>query len=1230
MNIEFPPELPITEHVDEIVAALTRSQVVVVAGETGSGKTTQLPKICLKAGFGRTGMIGHTQPRRLAARTVATRIAQEMQVGLGAEVGYAVRFTDRVGDDTIVKVMTDGLLLTEIQRDKRLQRYEVIIIDEAHERSLNIDFLLGYLKRLLARRADLRVIITSATIDVRSFAQHFDAPVVEVGGRGYPVDIRYVPDDDDADTTLVGVLEKIASQRGPGPRDVLVFQTGEREIFETARLLRRHLNDRFEVLPLYARLSAADQQRVFRTSTTRRVVLATNVAETSITVPNIGYVVDPGFARINRYSYRSKLERLPIEPISQASANQRAGRCGRIAPGVCYRLYGEDDFLGRPEFTDPEIKRVNLASVVLQMRAWRLGDIERFPFLEPPDPGAVRDAMRLLHELEAIREGQVTDTGRAMARLPVDPRLARMLIAANRERALAEVLVIVAALAIQDPRERPLAAQEKADAAHETFADSRSDFLSFVNLWRWLENLRESATSSGMRKALAQRFLNYQRVREWREVHRQLLLACRHLGMRPNREEANPASVHRALLTGCLSLIGRYDEKGNYQGARNLSFRIFPGSALAGKRPRWLMAVEIAETRRVYARTVAGVQPRWIEQCAGHLLRRRHDEPHWSLKRGEVMAYETVSLYGLPLAERRLVRYASLDPELCRQLFIRDALIAGAVRRAPDFLEHNLRLVAEVQELEARGRRRDLMAHDDVLFAFYDERLPGQVVGMRTLERWLRKAEHKEVHSLLMTRSLLLRDADAAYPEVQFPTRFDKAGVELHVRYRFAPGEVDDGVSVEVPVGMLDALVGEDVEWMVPGLLEPQIQGWLRTLPKSSRKQLLPIADKLPEIARMLSRPEVYRRGKFAIALADALKQMYRLQVSADQWDAERVDPHLRMNVQVRDDRGVMLAQGRHLQQLKDRFRAQTRERLDVEANSRMTGLTAFPDSGVEAEVVVEDGRGRLLAYPALVYCGDTVERRAFSTRLEQGRANRTGYARVAWLSLGPAVRYFQRELDKRKDLGLLFATIGDARTLREDVLLGVAWYCFFEGRKLPVSAEQFTERLEAERPKLADVFNDTLQHLEETMRRRFELAKLLERIASPAYAVAKEDVSRQMARLVPSDVLRSTRSASLVDLPRYLDAAMYRLNNLQGKVGKDRTLTERMAGFESRLADVRGEGQLTDAECAEIGFQLEELRVSVFAQPLNARARSSGRPRISEKKVEKALTEAERLSGLR
>ncbi len=1226
-TVAYPEELPITAHVGEIAALLERHQVIVVAGETGSGKTTQLPKICLEAGFGRRGMIGHTQPRRLAARSVSARIAEELGVRQGEEVGYAVRFSDQTGPRTLVKLVTDGLLLTEIRRDKFLESYDVIIVDEAHERSLNVDFLLGYLRQVMEKRRDLKVIITSATIDVAAFSAHFgNAPVVEVGGRGYPVEVRYVGDERPYEERLLECLEDIETGPQGRARDVLVFQSGEREILETARTLRQAVGERFEILPLYARLAQKDQRRVFQPGKRRRIVLATNVAETSITVPNIGYVIDPGLARISRYSYRSKLQRLPVEPVSQASANQRMGRCGRVAPGVCYRLYDEADFLGRPEFTDPEIKRTNLASVVLAMEAFGLGDVSRFPFLDPPDPGAVRDARRLLEELGALDGRGLTPAGRTMARLPVDPRLARMLVAANDHRCLSEVLVIVSGLAVQDPRERPLDKQGSADRAHAEFADERSDFLSLINLWAFYEQARQDNTRANLRRELEKRFLSPARMREWRELHRQLLLAVRELGMKTNAEPASRADVHRAVLTGSLSLIGLHDEKGNYQGPRNLRFRIFPGSALADRTPKWVMAGEITETRRVYARFVAAVEPAWIEAAAGHLVKRSYSEPHWSARRGEVVAYETVLLYGLPLAEKRRVGYSQVDPAHCRDLMIREGLVPGAVKRPLPFLEHNLALVRELLEREARGRRRDLLVSEDVQAALYAERLPAEPCNLAELERWWRRANEADRARLFFTEAELSEQAEVAVTEDDYPSELELRGTRFPLKYRFAPGEVDDGVSVRVPLGALQAVVGEALDWSVPGLFPAVCEQWFKSLPKSKRRLLAPVPDKVRELLPMLLRPDRYRQGRLPVALAQAAQDQFGVRIDAADWDRDRIDPHLLMNIQVVDPEDRVLAQGRDVEALKARFAGEVRARLEEGATRALglTGLQRFPeDRAVTDTLVVEDERGKVVVYPALVDRGDHVDLELLASEAEQREANPRGYARLALLHVGQSARYLRKRVERERDLGLRFASLGSASDLTDELLRGAAWYCFFEGRPLPRDARAFADRIQGAKGELTAIFEATLEQLRQVLTLRFELARLIQSLDSPAFTDVLADASRQLQRLVPADVLSVTPRVYLGELPRYLRALEYRLTHLQGRVARDRELRAVAQEFEARLARLKEAPGIHADDFQRLRFALEELRIGLFAEPLGTRGK------VSAKRLDREFLVLERELGL-
>ena len=1226
--IDFPGELPISRHVAEIEDALRLRQVVIVAGETGSGKTTQLPKVCLRAGLGRKALIGHTQPRRIAARTTAARIAHELKVELGQEVGFAVRFTDRVAESTAIKVMTDGLLLSEVRSDRRLSRYEAIIVDEVHERSLNIDFLLGYLKQLLPKRRDLRLIITSATIDVDRFAKHFgDAPVIKVSGRGHPVETRHLEPGEDEQADLLRAIKAIEAAPRRAAQDLLVFQTGEREIFESAKFLRKALAGRFEILPLYARLSANDQQRVFQPGAARRIVLATNVAETSITVPNIGFVVDPGKARVNRYSYRSKLQQLPIEPISQASADQRRGRCGRLGPGLCIRLYTEADHAGRPAYADPEIKRVNLASVVLQMRAFGLGDIERFPFLDPPEPKAIKDALTLLHELGALIDGKLTAEGRAMAHFPLDPRLGCMLIAAARFGALREVGIIAAALAVPDPRERPLNASARADQAHAAFADKRSDFMAILNLWAWLEQTRQGSTRRGFTAALKAAFLSPARVREWREVHRQLLTVQQQLGLRLNPKAADYADIHRALLQGALSLVARHEERGAYLGARHLKLRIFPGSCLAGRTPPWIMAAQVSETQRVYARNAAVIEARWLETAASHLLRRTYSDPHWSAKRGEAMAFETVLLYGLRIVERRPVRYAPIDGVAARQMLIRDGLVGGGLGEgAPlplPFLEHNRRLAAEILDWEEQGRRRDLLASEADQCAFYEQRLPTRVTGLRSLQNWLDQGGEGADGSLRMARDDLLSGNAGPAPD-DYPARLQLAGTELRLHYRFAPGEADDGVNVDVPLGILQAIDEEALEWTVPGFLPRLVEAWLRSLPKAMRRQLAPIAQAAQRITPVLAAPGCYRQSPFRAALADVIARQLGLRIAPSAWSRAQVPAHLLMNVRVIDERGALLAQGRELAALQRRFLKQARSQVaqGFARQFERDGLTAFPDQGVPAEAAL--GAGALAGFPALVDRGDAVDLRLCATRTEQAEANRAGYPRLAWLVLGKPRRFFEREVLKAPVLVAQARAMGGTRQLVDSVMLAAAWRCYFENRPLPAAKAAYDALLKAERPRLADAFSETVSDLGNILQARAQVIARAQGLTSPAFRDARDDVIGQVQALTPPDLLQRTPSPRLPDLARFLRAADHRLAKLQGHAQRDAERMAQVKAFAARLSQLGESKRHPEGKWRELHFDLEELRVALFAEALAKKGV------ISVAKMERRLFAAETEAGLR
>ena len=929
LTVTYPPELPVSQRRDEIAAAIRDHQVVVVAGETGSGKTTQLPKICLDLGRGIDGVIGHTQPRRLAARTVADRIAEELKVPLGGAVGYTVRFTDRIGDSTRVRLMTDGILLAEIQRDRDLRRYDTLIIDEAHERSLNVDFILGYLKALLPRRPDLKVVITSATIDPQRFSEHFDgAPVVEVSGRTYPVEVRYRPvydpdderGDDERDQVsaiLDAVDELLTEQTGAGGNDVLVFLSGEREIRDTADALRAHMarnREPVEILPLYARLSAAEQHRVFAPHGGRRVVLATNVAETSLTVPGIKYVVDPGTARISRYSHRLKVQRLPIESISQASANQRKGRCGRTSDGICIRLYSEDDFLARPEFTDPEILRTNLASVILAMTALGLGDMAKFPFLEPPDHRQVKDGVALLEELGAFDPAQrepaerLTAIGRTLARLPVDPRLGRMVIEADRNGCVPDVLVIAAALSIQDPRERPVDKQQAADTMHRRFADDRSDFLAYRNLWVHLQEQQKALSGNAFRRMCRTEFLHYLRIREWQDLVGQLRQVARSLGIATTGDVGapgdDPTPVHVSLLPGLLSHVGLWEpEKREYAGARGARFAPWPGSALFKKPPRWVMAGELVETSRLWGRDLGRVEPEWVEPLAEHLVKRSYSEPHWSAKHGAVMAYEKVLLYGVPLVADRRVAYGRIDPELSRELFIRHALVQGEWRTHHRFFSANRELLEDVEDLEHRARRRDILVDDETLVDFYEQRVPAEVVSARHFDAWWKKARRETPDLLTFDPAMLVRDDAARVDADDYPDTWRQDDLSLALTYQFEPGSAADGVTVHVPLAVLNRLRPDGFDWQVPGLRLDLVTALVKSLPKDLRRHFVPA----PDTARAVLSGIEERAGERPLTdeMADALRRTAGVTVPRDAWGLERVPAHLRVTFRVEDETGA-------------------------------------------------------------------------------------------------------------------------------------------------------------------------------------------------------------------------------------------------------------------------------------------------------------------------------------
>ena len=950
-HVTYPDDLPVAARRGDIAAAIRDHQVVIVAGETGSGKTTQLPKICLELGRGIEGLIGHTQPRRIAARSVAERIAEELNTELGTAVGYQVRFTDHSSGTTLVKVMTDGILLAEMQRDRDLRRYDTIIIDEAHERSLNIDFILGYLKQLLPRRPDLKVIITSATIDPQRFSKHFnDAPIIEVSGRTYPVEVRYRPlmsqtDDGPVDVDQVtGICEAVeelwTEHQGPESSDILVFLSGEREIRDAAEALTGMALPHTEILPLYGRLSAAEQHRVFGQHTGRRVVLATNVAETSLTVPGIRYVVDAGTARISRYSQRTKVQRLPIEPISRASASQRAGRCGRVADGICIRLYSQEDFEARPEFTDPEILRTNLASVILQMTSLGLGDIARFPFLDPPDSRQITDGVRLLEELQAIDpasdratdpRNRLTAYGRKIAQLPLDPRLARMVLEAEGNGALREVLIIVAALSIQDPRERPRDKQQQADEKHRRFADEHSDFVSLLNLWNYLKEQQRELSGSAFRRMCKSEYLHYLRVREWQDLHSQLKAACKSLDLQQNSSAADHDAIHQSVLSGLLSHIGLRDvEKREYIGARGARFGISPGSSLFRKQPQWVMSAELVETTRLWARINARTDPAWIEGLAQHLVKRSYSEPHWEKKRGSAVALEKVTLYGVPLVAGRKVGYARINPQESRDLFIRHALVEGDWETHHRFFHDNRALVKRLTELEARARRRDILVDDETLVDFYDAVLPAGIVSAQHFDSWWKQTRRAQPDLLTLTEELLVKDDADAVSEQDYPQTWEQNGITLPVTYQFEPGAAADGVTVHIPLDVLNQVDDNGFDWQVAGLRQDLAIALLKSLPKATRRNFVPAPDRAH--AALASADPA--GGYLTDELGRALGELTGVAIPVGEWDWSRVPDHLRITFRVEDRCGNVVGQGKELGALQRQLAPQLRQTMRRAAES--------------------------------------------------------------------------------------------------------------------------------------------------------------------------------------------------------------------------------------------------------------------------------------------------------
>ncbi|HEX2902322.1 MAG TPA: ATP-dependent RNA helicase HrpA [Jatrophihabitans sp.] len=1209
-TIRYPEQLPVVQRRDDLLAAIAEHQVIVVAGETGSGKTTQLPKLCLELGRGVLGTIGHTQPRRIAARAVAERIADELGTELGQTVGYAVRFTDRVSESSLIKLMTDGILLAEIQRDRMLRQYDTIIIDEAHERSLNIDFLLGYLKQLLPKRPELKVIVTSATIDPQRFADYFDgAPIVEVSGRSYPVEVRYRPltgEDGDGPIEdrdpLTGIADAVLELSREPAGDILVFLSGEREIRDAAEHLAGLELPATEILPLYARLSAGEQHRVFAPHTGRRIVLATNVAETSLTVPGIKYVIDTGTARISRYSQRTKVQLLPIEPVSQASAKQRAGRCGRTSDGICIRLYSQADHDSRPEFTDPEILRTNLASVILQMATMDLGDVARFGFLDAPDARQIADGVQLLVELGALestgRRG-LTELGRRIAQLPVDPRLARMVLEAEQRGVLRDVLVLAAALSIQDPRERPAEHQQAADQLHSRFLDPSSDFVGYLNLWNYLREQQSALSGNQFRRMCRAEYLNYLRIREWQDLVGQLRQVVKGMGVRigdqPSTAPEQFEQIHRALLSGLLSHIGLRDPaKRDYFGARNARFAIFPGSALFKKQPQFVMAAELVETSRLYARVNAAVQSEWAEELAPQLVKRSYSEPHWERKRGAVMAVERVTLYGVPLVVGRNVGYHRVDPVLARELFIRHALVEGDWDTRHHFFRANRALVAELAELENRARRRDILVDDESVFAFYDKRIPDSVVSARHFDSWWKRARHKTPTLLDLSASDLVRAGAGEVSPEQFPDRWTSGEFSAELSYRFDPGSATDGVTVQLPLPALATATGLD--WHVPGLRAELVTGLLRTLPKQLRRAVVPIPDTAASLVAQL--PADVSAARVTTVLSELLATR-GIEVPIDSWDPDRLPAHLRPTYQVLDADGRVLGQDKDLAALQRQFAPRVSQTLEsVTADVARDGLRDWDFDELPQQVRRSVNGVTMTGYPALTEHGDDVNIRVFGSAAAQAAAHRAGVRRLLIIGLPSPAKSLVRGLNPRSRLTLSAAPHGSPGALLADVIAAAVDHQLALSGPLPWRRAEYLGAKEAVAAAFAGEAARILQLVEQIVALAQQLQVALASLTAAPAQQSRTELQAQLQALIHPGFVLGTGAERLPQLPRYLKAMQHRVDDVGVNLGRDR---DRQAQVEVLLADLADLAQRVGEvpELAELRWQIEEFRVSVFAQQL-------------------------------
>ncbi|MBF0214909.1 MAG: ATP-dependent RNA helicase HrpA, partial [Magnetococcales bacterium] len=1221
-TLRYPEELPITERRADIAAAIRKSPVTIVRGATGSGKTTQLPKICLELGLGSAGMVGVTQPRRIAARSIADYLRQDLGVNPERLVGHKVRFNDHTAADTLIKIMTDGILLAEFQSDRLLSRYEAILVDEAHERSLNIDFLLGLLKQILPRRPEFRLIISSATLDADKFARHFDnAPVIDVSGRTYPVETRYRPrvveaseenDLEEAEEQSLesAIVNAVAELSRPGMQgDILVFLPGEQQIHEIGETLSRNAGPGQEILPLFARLAGADQQRIFQTGSARRIILATNVAETSITVPGVRYVVDSGLVRISRISDRMRIQRLPVEKTSRSSADQRQGRCGRVAEGICIRLYSEEDYLARPQFTDPEILRTPLDAVILQMKAMRIGEIDQFPFVDPPASRAISQGMRFLEELGAIDDhGHLTRIGKQLARLPLPPGLGRILLEGGQRGRLREMLILVASLCLPDPREEPRERRETARQAHARFKDTQSDFIAILNLWAFIQQGRvEHPGNNAFRRFLKENFLSRVRVREWLEIHTQLEEMCLELGLRPNETPATYAEIHQALLPGLLGNAGCKQDQKEYLGAREARFWIHPGSALSRKSPPWVVAGELVETTRLYARTCARIEPEWLEAAAGSLCRRAYTQAHWEKQSGQVMALERVTLFGLVLIANRKVHFGPINPVEARQIFIQSALVEGNFNSSAPFFVHNQALIAEVRELEHKSRRRDLLTPDPERYAFYEERIPAALHTSRRFHEWYAEARKKELRLLHFDREQVLRRDDGSISGERFPGHLILDGREFALEYTFDPGGNNDGVNVRIPLSLLNRLSPLPFEWLVPGLLPDKIQALLKALPKALRRLLVPLPQTAEWCMSQLTKPE----GSLKVALIRLLKSRNGCDIPLDAWNGEWLPDHLRMNFLIVDDSGTrILGRGRDLEALKSELCPDARERLikQPKAEWERTGLIRWDFGPIPEQVILDSGGVRIHGVAVLQDDGDSVSLRMMSDPMGAVATTRRGLTRLFMLHLSSVLQGIRRQHPLSHEAGMAFLTLTMGKPEKplavvDQVIERAVIQLFLppEGEIIR-DPDEFHARLQAGRGRLVNAVNGGMALAQRILNAYVQVRHAIRQAPPPVLKAAVPDVQEQLTHLLPADFMRVTPDPWLERLPVYLQAISIRLDRCARDPLKDaRNAHETVPHWLEyrKRAEGHAKEKLHDPELTILRWMLEEYRISLFAQEL-------------------------------